>query len=813
MSNKEATRHYSFTFNTLDEANQVCNKIQHIFKPDNGTIFVDGLSLYILKENSLSHQIHKHVSELKRNPDFKIEKRIALKKTLFTSAILASTAIIPSFPVFANTELFIGEWQTTYGTLRISRFSEDTDLLVGIYGDNDNNRIIGSVQNNVFSGMWYRSETDTLDGLNEFDDETSGLFIFVIGSERQFDGGWVRHGREDEASTLSEGDYWNGVRTGVPHTNVTDTVTPVSILFNSTYGDIDLQRQGNFPGYVGTYDNGDVILIKLGLTLGGLWLHNTGRFGSLALANTTEGTNLIGRWDYIQGAMRGGEWRFEPRDEILETSYSPYASVAANAQWLKGEGHTHAINYTGTNRDTGSTGGKLDHSQLMSVLNEQGHAFVGLTGHECYPGEHRIPGYRNSPEIDSNDIPDGFTPFKVLENQVRATEPNWPENNPHSARWAPITNGDVHRIYLDTDRDVGFIMGHPDYYPGIVVNGQVDQATSRGQRMLGVEVYNRYGDDRCPADIESLGSKGANPYGFEFWDNQLSSDSRDYPIWAFAGDDSFLHKHGRQTSETSLSTALDAAPAVKYRNDKGFLITALPDDFNEQDLENRQNEVTNSLTSGKFYASGGKNIRFSNIYYDTNNHTLSVTAERPVNWYVYCNNQQLRLGINNESGHTSIDYSAGSFTQSTTSADIITQPRGYTRLEARISEQVTISNRLSVTTSYRGISCLPVVVSGDVSDLATEGEFLYFVNERHQPAVIVQSEFSEANNETTIYILNDGGGQTDSRMNPNRYLNYLTVGDTMKFVQRAWLQPAWANPSDDFNSVVEQLEAATVGSR
>jgi hypothetical protein len=792
---KSTVQFHSFTFETTANAKSALDEIQRIFAPEDNIVSLDNATLYVFKKHHLSDRIHTHVKELMSDSGFSIEKRNTLKKVGFASTVLASISLFPSFPVLANTTLFIGHWETTYGRLSLFEHPDNANLLVGIYGHRGGNishRIVGSVQDNVFSGMWYRSNSDDITNLTALENQNSGLVIFAI-EDGVLNGSWLYHHLSGEASTLSGGSYWNGVRNGQPHREVVNTETSPIIRFDTTYGEINLTRQGDSSGYIGSYDNGDVMLIQLGSIFGGIWLHNSNRFGSLALSGIGGAPNrMSGRWDYIQGAMRGGAWDFD-RVDIGEVtrSYSPYASVDSGSQWLKGEVHTHVINFSGTSQDGAGGGGRVNHRELMDILNSQGLAFAGLTGHECFPGEHENLSGRNSPAINTSDIPENFTPLRVLENQVSGVEPNWEMNHPNSAQWNAAT-GSMHRIYLDTAIDKGFIVCHPDYYRNIVTMEETLTATAGGQRMLGVEVYNRYGEDRCGQDIESLGSKLVNPFGFEFWDNALSSGQFDYPIWAFSGDDSFLHMHNNS----------NLPPAVKYRNNKGRVIAALPFDFDQRALEDRQNLVEDRLSSGQFYAVAG-NISFNSIDYNNNDHTLRVIADNAVDWYVYHNGEQLGLATNNV-GEAFIDRSQSALSVNAIAAEIVTQPGGYTRLEARISQLMTISS-IESDRNFNSVWCRPLVVPGDLSSLATAGELLHFTSSNTTPAIIVGSEY--LNGETTIYILANGEGQTDGRINPTYYLNTLSPNITMKIVQRAWLQPAWANPSDNFTNVVTELSS------
>lgn len=816
MSQSEIRQTHCFSFDSAKKANRVCHQTQLKFTPEPGVIFVDGQSIYIDKSANEFEKIRRYLEEVVSNPNFQPAKRASFKKTLLASAVVASSALIPPFSALANPNDFVGEWNTNYGTLQITPHPNNDQLLVGSYGTRRGvyRRIVGSVSGNVFSGMWFRSASNDLNDLSPLERETHGLFVFVLDNNAGFQGRWVyRDVTSDDTSTFSTGGEWNGSRTGVPESNNFDTDSPLNVSFSTNYGDVQLTRQNGLAVYQGLYRYGQLQLLKVGEHYGGLWFHNnTSRYGSLSLASSAH-AHFGGRWDDILGGNRGGQWDFNHITPTMPlTSHSPYADLMDHAIWLKGEAHTHVANYTwnttGRAPDTAGRGGRLANGELMQVLHEQHFAFAGLTGHECFPESNSdngtYSGYSNrtAMPIGNSEIPNNFTPFAVCENQVAGTRPNWSQaqapSNRNLQNWREVSFGNCHRIFLNTEQDAGFILGHPDYYSTEVSNANLEEAVSGGQRVLGVEVYNRYGEDRFEGDIEGLGSRVRNPYGFEFWDRTLNNNQYDYPIWAFAGDDSFLHMHNDPNIPLS----------VKYRNNKGMLLAALPNNFYDMTLPDRQQSVINTLCTGRFYASAGHAIRFSNIYYDTANHTLNVTSEREVDWYVYSNDQMLRLGTTAD-GTTVIDDAATSFTQTSFSAQIQTQQTGYTRLEARISHQTAVLNERTPVT-HLNVPCYLIEVEGDVSHLATEGELLFIMSASDgaivgPPGAIVDSVYSSDMNQTRIYVLRADRGRTDGRINPNRFEDQIHSGMSVKMVQRAWLQPAWANPSDAFNEVVQTL--------
>lgn len=523
------------------------------------------------------------------------------------------------------------------------------------------------------------------------------------------------------------------------------------------------------------------------------------------------------------------------------TSYSPYSSTENNAQWLKGDIHSHVDNFIGNERYGGGNtylGGRVTNGELMSILSKQGLSFGGLTGHECFLGEHNDPDGINAPELIISEVPDNFTPITLLENQNQDERPNWPSGHAYDELWQSIDYdyGHIHRLYPDSPVDKGFIIGHPDYYGDTETLQQIEEAckpkdnNQSRQRVLGVETYNRFADDRCTTDIETLGSKEANPFGFEVWDLLLHAPQHDYPIWAFASDCSFLHAHNIDdtNSDWGEPTTPGLPPALTYRNNKGLITLALSEDFNRLSLTERQTQIRDNISAGKFYATCG-HFTFSQIDYNDQTHTLTVSSDSDVDWVVYHNREQLTLS-RNSFGECVIDPNNTETSITGQYAKIETQVGGYTRLEARITAEMTIVSIENDCFYDAGFDqtqvwSRPLLVTGDRTHIATAGELLHFVSKTSTtgeinedinviPAIILGSELNDDGN-TLIYVFNDlnQGHYTDSDLDTQYYLSELeadsTDSITMKIVQRAWLQPAWSNPSEAFMQAVAHLNQAT----
>lgn len=525
------------------------------------------------------------------------------------------------------------------------------------------------------------------------------------------------------------------------------------------------------------------------------------------------------------------------------TTYSPYNSIKTNAQWLKGDIHSHVDNFIGNEHYGGGSsylGGRVTNGELMSILSKQGLSFGGLTGHECFLGEHNDPDGINAPALIISEVPDNFTPITLLENQNQDERPNWPSGHAYDELWQSIDYdyGHIHRLYPDSPIDKGFIIGHPDYYGDTETLQQIEEACKpidtaqpqQRQRVLGVETYNRFADDRCTDDIEALGSKEANPFGFEVWDLLLHAPQHDYPIWAFASDCSFLHAHNLDdtNSDWGEPTTLGLPPAVTYRNNKGLITLALSEDFNHLSLTERQNQIRDNISAGQFYAACG-HFTFTKIDYDDQTHTLTVSSDSNVDWVVYHNREQLPLNLN-QLGECYVDKNQNTMSVTSQHAKIETQIGGYTRLEARISREMVITNIEADCFYDTGFDDIPVwsrplLVTGDLTQMATPGELLHFVSKTNAvgeindnidviPAILLGSELTSTG-DTLLYVFNDlnQGHYTDPDLDTQHYLTELDTGSsdliTMKIVQRAWLQPAWSNPSEAFLDVVDHLNQTT----
>ncbi|WP_299002213.1 hypothetical protein [uncultured Shewanella sp.] len=538
-----------------------------------------------------------------------------------------------------------------------------------------------------------------------------------------------------------------------------------------------------------------------------------------------------------------------PSDDLTSTqktnlsTYSPYSNIESNTQWLKGDIHSHVDNFIGNERYGGGSsylGGRVTNGELMSILSKQGLSFGGLTGHECFLGEHNDPDGINAPALIMSDIPDNFTPITLLENQNQNERPNWPSDHAYDELWQSIDYdyGHIHRLYPDSPIDKGFIIGHPDYYGDTETLQQIEEACKpidtaqpeQRQRVLGVETYNRFADDRCTTDIEALGSKEANPFGFEVWDLLLNAPQHDYPIWAFASDCSFLHAHNLDdtNSDWGEPTTLGLPPAVTYRNNKGLITLALSEDFNHLSLIERQAQIRDNISAGKFYATCG-HFAFTQIRYDDQTHTLTVSSDTDVEWVVYHNREQIPLALNSQ-GQCYIKKNQDTMSITCQHANIETQIGGYTRLEARVTREMVISSIEADCFYDTGFDDSPVwsrplMITGDLTQIATPGELLHFVSKTSQtgevndnigviPAIILGSERTSTG-DTLIYVFNDlnQGHYTDPDLNTQHYLCELDTNSTdlitMKIVQRAWLQPAWSNPSKAFMQAAAHLNQAT----
>ena len=258
---------------------------------------------------------------------------------------------------------------------------------------------------------------------------------------------------------------------------------------------------------------------------------------------------------------------------VSASSYSPYEHINRRNNWIKGELHSHILNYSGNNQDAPGFGGQVSHSRLMQILSQLGYSFGGLCGHECMPGPVKNIQGRHSPDISLNDIPLGFTPIKIIENQVTNKEPNWPSDDyDFASNWTNV-QGNLHRLYLDSSQD-SFVVAHPNYYDTANTVSDILSATIAGQSIKAIEVYNRYGEDRYYPDVDDmcLANRGSSdPFAADIWDKLLTSNTKDlnYPIWCMAGGCGFLHQHGDSK----------VPDFIRYRLGKGHIVAALPDSF------------------------------------------------------------------------------------------------------------------------------------------------------------------------------------------------------------------------------------------
>lgn len=452
----------------------------------------------------------------------------ASKLTPFHAAAQTSTPV---------TNGFVGEWKTTYDTMTLRQ--DSNKLIKGRY--QDGKRVVGVVRGKILAGYWYREDIDTPPDFTS--DKLAknkrdwGPFLFIL-NDGSFAGYWAY-------ADFSEGKAWNGVlsNSNQEPPNGVQVATSIShsVVYNSSEGrSLKLFWTGveSTHSFVGTSDLGSVLLIQLGEHIGGVWLYPNNTNGVVAFEHSDAGHS--GRWSEVKDTGRSGDWNLP--SATLTTAVSPYAYDASGngfkrtalatattkvgRKWVKGDLHSHVKNYTGTIEDRPGTGGRADHAEVMKGLKNKGYSFTGLTGHECMPGVPSNSAGRNSPDI-SGVIPNGFTVLKTLENQVVATSPNWLTSTGSYAlrdHWR-ATTGNLHRLYVNGGTD-SFWACHPNYYDGAPNTiGQIKQAMAGGQKVRGVEVYNRYGEDRCLADVESPSPKAADPFGANFWDQLLADSS------------------------------------------------------------------------------------------------------------------------------------------------------------------------------------------------------------------------------------------------------------------------------------------------
>ncbi len=211
--------------------------------------------------------------------------------------------------------------------------------------------------------------------------------------------------------------------------------------------------------------------------------------------------------------------------------------------------------------------------------------------------------------------------------------------------------------------------------------------------------------------------------------------------------------------------------------------------------------IINAVDRGQYYAVAG-HISFTSVkYFDG---ALHVNSDKVLRWYVYNNSQLIPLAVKHTQCYVDGEgYQHGVFAKS---AIIATQPLGYTRVEVHATKEtrlIAIERDGFISVSGHNVFARSVIVVGDLTDLAIIGELIHFTE--GTPNTILKSEKISEGVHTRIWLFNDSqhSGTTDSHLYTAGALNRLEVGQKLKIVQRAWLQPAWAMPDDDFLSKIK----------
>ncbi|MEM7308368.1 MAG: hypothetical protein AAF682_16935 [Planctomycetota bacterium] len=663
-----------------------------------------------------------------------------------------------------------GTWTTNYGSLVLT-WEAASQTVRGTYGTGTEptGTVVGVRSGNTVAGRWEHT-----------DDPASswGAFVFVLHDDR-FEGRWAYATRAAESERHGE---WYGARGDSLPTRPAgggDATELDGRWEDPDYGDLYFVSNPEAGTSFGVYPAGGLTLVFWEDSIGGIWGREAGsdRYGACAFERHAQA--LQGRWIDLAGGTANGPWNAARAVGAPELD-SPYRGLAQGGSWVKGTLHNHGQQFTNAGSQFPSAGGALSHSndgtaavpELLQMLRDHGYGFAGIATHEVLPGT-RTSGSNARWAKPLGTAPNGMTLLGVIENQVQGTKPSWSRpwddaqeqqqvtDPPVADEWSPIPRAgteQVHRLYVEQRR--GFWWCHPGYYAGAPDVAGVRGAVNAGERLFGLEVYNRYGHDRNRAMV----------YADSAWDELLGEDGADGQprrVWGTADDCGFLHDQARVTR---------ANPPGRYGFDRGTLRAWLGQDPTPT-------QVIGAVEAGRFYSSSGILLRRVAALGDT----LVVEATEPVHWTVKTGpnagdvvplNASLCPGGGQIATNTPVDAPAAGASQ--TLALRVSPGTRYVRVECRVVHSLTVGDRSDTWT-------FDVREPGDHTAYIPPGQVLEFAGLTY-PYIVDRASYDESSQRTSVRVI-DGtaANRTDARVNTSG----PTTGAGFTIDRRAWLQPAW----------------------